>query len=56
MAAVLFARGASANVVRAHRAELQEALLSRLTAAEIGDAVRDALRSRPRGVSVGDLA
>lgn len=54
MAEVLVSRGANAEMRRARRAELQDALLSRLTSAEIGDAVRDVLRARPRGLTLAD--
>lgn len=48
MATVLVAHGARPEVVRGRRPELEGELRCRLTGAQIADAVREALRQRPR--------
>lgn len=52
MAAVLREHGACAEVCRGRRGALEEELLSRLTAAQLADAVREALRQRPRAAAL----
>lgn len=52
MAAVLRLHGAGVEVCRGRRAALEGELLSRLTVAQLADAVRDALRQRPRSAAL----
>jgi hypothetical protein len=52
MARVFLVHGANADIARMRRAELEDELLCRLTGAEIADAVRDALRQRPRATAL----
>lgn len=52
MAAVLIGHGAADSVLKSRRLELETELLARFTSAEISDALRNALRERPRATRV----
>lgn len=52
MAAVLRDHGAGVEACRGRRAALEGDLLCRLTAAQLADAVREALRQRPRAAEL----
>jgi hypothetical protein len=52
MVSILRTHGANDPVLRGRRLELETELLARLTDAQVSDAVRDALRARPRATRI----